>query len=102
MNTFNAQEYLEKNYPDQNLTKISVNSSICLTGNLLVKDYSNLEEIDIHNNGLTLLNVSNCPSLKHINVRNNQLTKIDLEKVKVDEENESINNEISEIIAGGN
>lgn len=102
MPTFNAQEYLDKNWTDKNITKINFQGENKLNGELIIQDFPNLEEIYLPQQELTALTVINCPLLKNINARSNQLTKLDLEKVKVDTENKPISNEISKIIAGSN
>ncbi|CAG8771861.1 9074_t:CDS:2, partial [Ambispora leptoticha] len=62
-----------------------------LTGELIISDYPNLEEINLSNHGLTSLIINNCPNLNSLNVRNNQLTKLELDAP-----------DLEEIIAGQN
>lgn len=106
MTTFNAQEYLEKNFSKKTETIISRGSLRLLEqkliGDLVIQDCSELEEINLHDHELTSLVIINCPQLKRINVRNNKLTKLELEKVKIDSEDKPISNEITEIVANGN
>lgn len=102
MNNINAQEYLEKNWTDLNLTQITSEISVKINGDLVIKDYPNLTEIDLPSQELTSLTIINCPLLKSLNVRNNKLIKLDLNKVKIDSSNDPLNNEINEIIAGSN
>ena len=94
--TFNAQEYFDKNLTDKSIKVISSDfgpfNKELLTGELVIQDYPNLEEIYLPNHELTSLKLINCPNLKSINVRANQLTKLEIEG----------DNQISEIIAGGN
>lgn len=93
MTTFEAQEYLAKNWTDKSIKIIGFSSlKEKLIGDLTIEDYPNLEEIVLSNNELISLTITNCPNLKQINVRNNQLTKLEIEE----------NNEISQIIAGKN
>jgi|SRR6185312_5053817 len=92
----NAQEYLEKNSDPTQETVISSGSLRLLageklTGDLVIQDYPQLEEIDLSTQELTSLTVINCPNLKQINARNNQLTKLELNAP-----------ELQEIIAGQN
>jgi hypothetical protein len=100
-----AQEYLEKNWSDKNITAISILSLLedkKLTGELIIQDYPNLQEIDLPNQELTSLIISNCPKLEKINVWNNQLVKLEVDRTKIDSENKPAANEIKELIAGGN
>ncbi|CAG8465291.1 17836_t:CDS:2 [Racocetra persica] len=95
-NTFKAQEYIDKNLTDKNITRLEITSTKLgekLTDELVIKDYIELEEINLKEHKLTGLTVINCPKLKKINVRNNQLNKLEL--------NDS-NNAIEEIIANDN
>jgi len=80
----NAQEYLEKNWTDKS-TKIISSPAEKLTGDLIIQDYPNLEEISLPNQELTSLTVINCPNLKEINVRHNQLTKLELDSPNLEE-----------------
>ncbi|MEG7978939.1 MAG: hypothetical protein NY202_03390 [Mollicutes bacterium UO1] len=95
MTTINAQEYIEQHLDKKLETTISESSlrlvAEKLTGDLLIQDYPNLEEIDLANHELTNLTISNCPNLKEINVRHNQLTKLELDSP-----------ELTELIAGQN
>src|SRR2546421_12997238 len=101
--TFNAQEYFDKNFADKSIKVISSDfgpfNKELLTGELVIQDYPNLEEIYLPNHELTALKLINCPNLKSINVRNNQLTKLEIEG---ESETSAKQNQISEIIAGGN
>ena len=107
MNEIKAQEFIEQN-TDKNLETVISHGSLRLRehdkliGELIIQDYSELEEINLTNYELTSLTVINCPKLTHINVRNNKLTKLELQKVNIDSEDKPIANEITEIIAGGN
>jgi hypothetical protein len=93
--TINAQEYIDKNFPDKSITKIIVNpyysDSKGLFGDLIIQDYPNLEEISLPNQELTTLTIINCPNLRQINVRQNKLTKLELDTP-----------ELIELIAGQN
>jgi len=103
MTTFNAQEYLEKNLADKSLKKLTFTDlEQKLSGDLIIQDYSQLEEIYLPKQELTSLEIINCPILKRINVRNNQLTKLEIDRSKIGTENQPNPNEISELIAGGN
>ena len=81
----NAQEYLEKNWTDKSVKKISYASEPKLTGDLIIQDYPNLEEIILPTQELTSLTVLNCPNLKEINVRHNNLTKLELDSPNLEE-----------------
>ena len=87
-----AQEYLEKNFADKQTTIISFSEEEKLTGDLIIQDYPNLEEIYLPNHELTSLTVINCPNLKKINVRNNLVSKLEIQGT----------NQIAELIAGQN
>ena len=63
-----------------------------LTGELIIQDYPQLEELLLVNHALTSLTIDNCPNLKIINVRNNNLTKLEITN----------SNQIVEIIANQN
>ncbi|KLL04609.1 MAG: hypothetical protein MRERV_16c014 [Mycoplasmataceae bacterium RV_VA103A] len=98
-----AQEYLEKNWSDKNITQINLSSDqIELTGDLIVEDYPLLKKIELKNHQLNSLTVINCPNLQHVNVRDNGLTILDLSKVKVDMDKKGVENEVKEIIASQN
>ncbi|CAI2193819.1 8678_t:CDS:2, partial [Funneliformis geosporum] len=63
-----------------------------LTGDLIVENYVQLEELDLSEHELTSLTIINCPELRKINARNNQITQLDINRTKLNEENEPINN----------
>src|SRR2546429_4778642 len=93
MATFNAQEYFDKNLTAKDIKKIDSGfTGDKMTGELIIQDYPNLEEITLSNHELTSLTVINCPNLKEVNVRHNQLTKLEI----------SGDNKIEQIIAGNN
>ena len=97
-----VQEYLEKNW-DKNITIIGILSEeVKLSGELIIQDYPNLQEINLPNQELTSLIVINCPKLQIIKVRNNQLTRLELGRAKIDAESKPTANEIKELIVGGN
>jgi hypothetical protein len=86
-----AQSYIEINLNNKDIKFIDLSSlENQLTGELNIKDYSHLEEVNLSNNKLTSLTID-CPNLKKINVRNNQLTKLEIES-----------NNVEEIIGGDN
>lgn len=89
-----AQEYLDKNWADKSIAQLNLTEEIVgekLTEDLIIKDYSNLGEINLKEHELTSLSIINCPSLKKINVRNNKLTKLEINS-----------NNVEEIIVNGN
>src|SRR5436309_1043933 len=103
MNNFNAQEYFDQNYSDKDIEKIDEGfTGDKMTGELTIRDYPNLEEISLPNHQLTSLTIANCPNLKGINVRGNRLSKLEINRTKIDAENNPITNEIKEVIAGVN
>ncbi|CAG8465027.1 10478_t:CDS:2 [Gigaspora margarita] len=98
----NAQNYIDTNCPKNTTTKIiqetpAVNTEIeidpaatKLEGDLILKDYPNLEEFDVSEHALTSLTVINCPKLRVIDASNNYegndttkktFKKIELEKI---------------------
>ena len=95
MTEIKAQEYLEKNWTDKNITIIN-SSETKLATDLIIQDYPNLEAITLPNHELTSLKVINCPNLKTINLRNNQLTKLELTGENITELIAS-HNELSEL-----
>ncbi|MCE8169270.1 MAG: hypothetical protein I3273_04065 [Candidatus Moeniiplasma glomeromycotorum] len=82
----------EVKYLDLRTEKDVLGVGEILTGELILQDYPNLEEIDLKNHQLNSLKVINCPQLKQVNIRNNQLTNLEITN--------SI--QISEIIASQN
>ena len=115
MPAFNSQNWINTNLTDKSIKKmllspltaeeISSKKEVIavggtLTGDLIIKDFPQLEEIGLREHELTSLTIVNCPLLKHINVRNNKLANLDISKVK--EGGKLNDNEISEIIAGDN
>src|SRR2546421_454161 len=89
MTKINAQEYINKKLEKEQETIISYGSlgleGQKLTSELIIQDYSNLEEINLSNHELTSLIINNCPQLKQINVRNNNLTKLELNAPNLEE-----------------
>lgn len=76
----NAQEWLDKNYPQENrknITKLDLVGK-SLTSSLNCTDFVNLEELYCFSNNLTNLTINNCPNLKEINCEYNQLTNLEL------------------------
>ena len=65
----NAQRYLEAEYPkfiQRALTKLDI-SNLDLKGELDLRNFSKLEELDCSNNFLTRLDLSGCSRLKKLN-----------------------------------
>jgi len=96
MNKINAQEYLEKNFADKNIDRISLSPFADaekgkIMGELIIQDYPQLTAIYLTYQELTALTIINCPNLKSINVRSNQLTKLEIQ-----------GDNITELIAGHN
>lgn len=61
----NAQEYINKNLTNKDIKKIDESfSKDKITGELIIQDYPNLEEIILPNHELTSLTVVNYPYLK--------------------------------------
>src|SRR6185312_8480063 len=83
-----AQRLSDKKYFDkENTTKIILgyNEDEELTGELVIKDYPNLEEVSINNSftnyldnkKISKLKIINCPKLKELNCRFHGLTELD-------------------------
>lgn len=75
----NAQEYLNQNYPDrEKTTKINLSNQE-LEGNLIIKDFPNLEEIKCGGNkNITSIELSNLSKLNHFHANNCQLTNLEI------------------------
>ncbi|CAI2184037.1 4239_t:CDS:2 [Funneliformis geosporum] len=80
-----------------------------LTGVLEIKDYLDLEEIELDDNELDEVVFINCPKLKKINLSKNKKTggtggikKIDLNKLKVNTASEAEDNILEELMVGEN
>src|SRR5688572_27035730 len=94
----NAQEYINKNYPNkQNIKELELNNKN-LEGSLIIQDFPNLEKINCRNNKsitnielidlpkldyfhgnncqLTGIKIDNCPNVTFFNVANNYLTDL--------------------------
>jgi hypothetical protein len=72
----NAQEWLDKEYPKKErskITKLDINSKR-LQGYLNLNDFVNLKELNCYKNKLEFLDISNCSELVLIRVEDNQLT----------------------------
>jgi len=75
----NAQQWLDKEYPSgerNNINWLSF-SYKNLTGELVLTNWANLEEISLQDSEITSLTIINCPKLKQINARNSHLTKLE-------------------------
>ena len=95
MNQIKAQEYLEKNWTDKSIKAIAFagfSDKEKLNKELIIQDYSDLEEINLSNHELTSLTIINCPQLQRIRAWNNQLTKLEI----------SDSNQITELMVGKN
>jgi hypothetical protein len=76
----NAQEWLDKNYPNKQETKeIKLDYREQVQGKLTISDYLNLERINIiSQENLTQLQINDCPQLKQLIAQYSQLTNLDL------------------------
>ena len=74
----NAQEWLDKNYPQENrknVKELNIGSSdinITLEGELDLTDFTNLEKLDCSGNRLTNLGLGNCSRLREIDCYHNK------------------------------
>lgn len=80
--TWEAQKWLEENYSQKDIKKISVSENVWYTermeGILDLSEYTNLEELIIQNQKLSGLNLSKCKNLSVLKVKSNNLTNLDL------------------------
>jgi Leucine-rich repeat (LRR) protein len=74
----NAQEWLDKEYPQQEEVKeIKREREIeKITGKLTIADFPQIEKIDVKNNELAQLHLKNCPQLTYLDCSDNKLTKL--------------------------
>ena len=77
-----------------------------LIGRLELKNYPNLTEIELGNNELEELVIINCPKLTKINVVGNKITKLDIKKIKTDNDTDTGNpaptDQLADLSIGGN
>jgi len=73
-----------------------------LTGNLIIKGFHNLTNIELEEHELTGLTIEDCPNLTTINVRENKLNFLELEKVSLDSSGKPVANKIKELHGGSN
>ena len=73
----NAQEYLNKNYPNkEEITEININNQN-LEGQLIIQNFPNLKKIECRNNEkLTSIELNNLPSLDYFHGNGCHLTEI--------------------------
>jgi hypothetical protein len=89
-----AQKELDKKYPNQTfkngVNKINIGDILAdptndkLTGKLVIKDFPDLDGINLSRQKLTDVEIINCPKLIDINFFQNQLNKLDFDKANVD------------------
>src|SRR5947209_13528310 len=73
-----AQRYIEAEYPkliQKTLKKLDI-SNLDLKGELDLRNFPKLEELNCANNLLTYLDLSHCPNLKKLNGDNNDNLKV--------------------------
>ncbi|GBC02371.1 hypothetical protein RclHR1_00460009 [Rhizophagus clarus] len=56
----------------------TLSSNLNLEGSLTLKGFLNLEILDISNQNISVLNISDCPQLRELNCTNNQLTSLSI------------------------
>ena len=86
---FAAQQYIESEYPNhiqKNLLKLDI-SNLDLKGELDLRNFPKLEELNCANNLLTLLDLSGCPNLKKLNGDGNDNLKIFWNKIAREQAN---------------
>jgi len=77
----NAQRWFDSSYPlaiRNQITKLSLQKRN-LKGELVIKDFPKLKEINCYSNQLTQLTINNCPQLKIIDADWNELTKLTIQ-----------------------
>jgi hypothetical protein len=73
----NAQEWLNQNYPNKDQTTCIDAKNKNLAGNLIIKDFPNLEKVECGSNkNLTSIELSNLPQLNYFQANNCQLTSL--------------------------
>src|SRR5271168_4050816 len=60
-----------------------------LEGELELKNYPELENIDLPNQKLRKLTIINCPKLKDINVDQNSLVELDITRIKTNDDSDA-------------
>jgi GTPase Era involved in 16S rRNA processing len=75
----NAQKYIEKTYPDKFNTKEIHVRNHSLEGDLDLREYKNLEKLDLFYNGVSSLNLKGLNKLWWVWIGNNNLTSLDLQ-----------------------
>src|SRR6185312_5151869 len=87
-NMVNAQEYINKNYPQEirkNLKSLEI-SGKDLEGHLDLKDFINLESLDCYENRIISLDLTNNKNLIYLNSSSNSISELDLSKTSIKEE----------------
>jgi len=71
----NAQEYINKNYPNrEEITEININNKE-LEDQLVIQNFPNLKKIECRNNKLTRIELNNLPNLDYFHGNGCQLTE---------------------------
>lgn len=101
-----AQTFINTHFIDKTITKITnqdlIDKGITtpggLTGPLKLVGFTKLKKIEINDakkiangldNDLTKLIIVNCPELEEIDVKSNKLTKLDITKIKTDDDSDT-------------
>lgn len=69
-----AQQWLEQNYPDKNNTReitLRYTCGNCLQGELDLREYKNLEIVNLFRHEITSINVESCSKLTHLHLKSN-------------------------------
>lgn len=97
----NAQEWMDRNYPNKEEKKkvewLSI-SKENLEGELDLSEFGNLEGLECYNNSLTNLKVNDCDKLRKIICYDNQLTNLDLSNLNQLKELSCYSNYLEKII----
>ncbi|CAG8844797.1 31837_t:CDS:1, partial [Gigaspora margarita] len=75
-----AQEWLDQNYPKEKRNEVLMikdeTKTERLIGELYLDHFNKLTELDLSNNDITKLDVTDCYDLEKLIVANNSLTKL--------------------------
>jgi hypothetical protein len=75
--TKKAQEWLNSEKTDKNITKIEIVKEIELEGELVIEDYPNLQIINLNGSkSLTKVTIKNCPQVEVLRLFGNKITEI--------------------------
>jgi Leucine-rich repeat (LRR) protein len=74
-----------------------------LTGELEIKDYPVLTEVELREHEIEKLTIINCPNLEKIICNINKLTELDIARIKTDADGNPVpTDKLKELVIGGN